>query len=163
MPSPYYQDAPFATNQWQANQYSNPYRFYNTPNTWNAMQQPISVPKVHGEEGARLYPFTNPNSSMLLLDDTNPIVWLRVNNELGHPTISGYAIVPLTQQSQETQPETAKEADISKADQDDDRFAEYERRLDELERKMRNGKSDSSGNGRNSGSGNQQRSGSKSQ
>ncbi len=132
----------------QQYQYDNPYRFQGTPMFNGSRSSTPSVQKVHGEEGARQFPFGTPNGSVLLLDDTDPIVWLRVNNELGHPTVSGYSIAPLSQVTATTPSQGAHEVH-------DERIELIEMRLDEIERKMSgNGKSNSSGNGRSSGNGN---------
>lgn len=98
------------------------------------------IPKVRGEQGAKEYPFGAPNGSVLLLDESDPIVWLRMNDELGHPTVRGYSIEPLPVSEPMTQ-DAMMESIMS--------------RLDEIERKIDNGKSDTRGNGSNGKSGNQ--------
>jgi hypothetical protein len=35
-----------------------------------------------------------PNSSILLLDETAPIVWLKVTDGAGYPTLNAYDITP---------------------------------------------------------------------
>ena len=60
-------------------------------------QQPllkIEVIRVHGEEGAKAYQMP-PNSSVLLLDETAPIVWLKTTDGASYPTITGYNITPI--------------------------------------------------------------------
>ena len=73
------------------NQMFNPYGFlqqYQTP------QLPSTqVTKVHGENGARAYTM-GPNSSALLLDESQPIVWLKVTDGASFPTITPYKITP---------------------------------------------------------------------
>ena len=57
----------------------------------NAIRQEII--KVNGENGARAYNIA-PNSSVLLLDEQNPIVWLKQTDGAGYPTITPYSITP---------------------------------------------------------------------
>ena len=52
------------------------------------------VVKVHGEEGANAFRL-EPNSSILLLDETQPVVWLKVTDGAGYATLSPYSISPL--------------------------------------------------------------------
>ena len=51
------------------------------------------VVKVKGENGARTYQMM-PNSSALLLDEDNPIVWLVQTDGAGYKTVSPYSISP---------------------------------------------------------------------
>lgn len=55
--------------------------------------QKTEIVKVSGENGARAYTMP-PNSSILLLDEQNPIVWLKVTDGAGYPTITPYQITP---------------------------------------------------------------------
>lgn len=52
------------------------------------------VIRVNGENGAKAYQMA-PNSSVLLLDETAPIVWLKTTDGAGYPTITGYNISPI--------------------------------------------------------------------
>lgn len=36
-----------------------------------------------------------PNSSILLLDETAPIVWLKTTDGASYPTVTGYTITPI--------------------------------------------------------------------
>lgn len=56
------------------------------------MQQII---RVNGENGARAFQMM-PNSSCLLLDETNPIVWLVQTDGAGYKTTTPYKIEPYT-------------------------------------------------------------------
>ena len=58
----------------------------------NGQQQII---KVNGENGARAYQLM-PNSSALLLDENNPIVWLAQTDGAGYKTVTPYSIAPYT-------------------------------------------------------------------
>lgn len=56
--------------------------------------QPQQVIRVHGEEGAKAYSLP-PNSSILLLDETQNVVWLKTTDGAGYPTVAGYEIQPI--------------------------------------------------------------------
>ena len=68
---------------------------------YNYMQQPMpqngqqQIIKVNGENGARTYQMM-PNSSVLLLDENNPIVWLAQTDGAGYKTVTPYTITPYT-------------------------------------------------------------------
>lgn len=71
-----------------------------TPQQYNGMfgsyQQPQQsqkqeIVKVHGEDGAKAYPLP-PNSSVLLLDETRPLIWLKTTDGAGFPSITAYTI-----------------------------------------------------------------------
>lgn len=51
------------------------------------------IVKVNGENGAMAYQMA-PNSSVLLLDETQPIVWLKQTDGAGYPTVTPYKIEP---------------------------------------------------------------------
>ena len=54
---------------------------------------PQQIIKVNGENGARAYQMM-PNSSVLLLDENNPIVWLAQTDGAGYKTVTPYNITP---------------------------------------------------------------------
>ena len=80
--------------------YNNPYM----PNMGN-MQNPYQnrsfqgefarqeITRVNGENGAKAYSM-GPNSSILLLDETAPIVWLAQTDGAGYKTVTPYSITP---------------------------------------------------------------------
>lgn len=70
-------------NPYNAQQYANQQQFTN--------QQQII--KVNGENGAMAYQMP-ANSSALLLDESEPIVWLKQTDGAGYPTITPYKIEP---------------------------------------------------------------------
>lgn len=70
--------------------YQNPYAYANPYPTYNQHQQII---KVHGKSGADTYQMP-PNSSVLLLDETAPVVYLAQTDGAGYKTISVYDINP---------------------------------------------------------------------
>lgn len=88
--------------------------------------QPTQVPRVHGEDGAKAYPM-QPNSSILLLDETAPIIWLKQTDGGGFPTLKAYSI-----------------SEYKKEDPEKKTFDNFEKRLQRLEETV-NGKSNSKG------------------
>ena len=64
----------------------NPYLYAGT--------QRQEVVRVNGRNGAEAYQMA-PNSSILLLDETAPIVWLKTTDGASYPTLNGYVITPL--------------------------------------------------------------------
>lgn len=80
--------------------YNNPYNPYSTLNpapAGNQYQPAIrqEIVRVNGEGGAKAYNLS-PNSSVLMLDETNPIVWVKVTDGAGFPTLTAYSITPYT-------------------------------------------------------------------
>ena len=49
------------------------------------------VLRVTGRRGAEAMPM-GPNSEVLLLDETAPIVWLKTTDAAGYPTLTAYDI-----------------------------------------------------------------------
>lgn len=64
-----------------------------------AMQQRCEVVTVNGENGAQAYPLA-PNSSALLLDESQPLVWLVKTDGAGYKTVSAFNITPHEQTQQ---------------------------------------------------------------
>ena len=71
-------------------QQSLPYNQLQQNNNMGVKQQ---VVKVNGRNGAQAYQMA-PNSSILLLDQTAPIVWLKMTDGAGYPTVTPYDIAP---------------------------------------------------------------------
>ena len=67
------------------------YNYIQQPMSQNGQQQQIV--KVNGENGARAYQLM-PNSSALLLDENNPVVWLVQSDGAGYKTVTPYNISP---------------------------------------------------------------------
>lgn len=72
----------------------------NIPNYYNSQNNMVSgyglkqeIIRVNGENGARTYQL-QPNSSVLLLDESAPIVWLAQTDGAGYKTVSAYEIKP---------------------------------------------------------------------
>ena len=57
-----------------------------------SMHQPQIV-KVNGRGGAEAYQMP-PNSQVLLLDETQPILWLKQTDGAGYPSLNAYDIKP---------------------------------------------------------------------
>lgn len=51
------------------------------------------VVRVNGKDGAEAYRMA-PNSSVLLLDETKPLVWLKTTDGAGYPSLTAYEITP---------------------------------------------------------------------
>lgn len=56
--------------------------------------------RVNGENGARALQM-QPNSSLLMLDENEPILWVGTTDISGFKTITGYKIEPLKPQADE--------------------------------------------------------------
>lgn len=69
--------------------YQNPYAYANPYPTFNNHQQQII--RVHGRNGADTYQMM-PNSSVLLLDETAPLVYLAQTDGAGYKTVTVYDI-----------------------------------------------------------------------
>lgn len=82
-------------NPW--NQWGNPYN--NMNNGVNNWQQRQDVVRVNGRNGADSYPLP-PNSSILMLDENEPVVWLKTTDGAGYPTVNAYNISPAQSQEQ---------------------------------------------------------------
>ena len=94
-------------------------------NTFPAQRQ--EVIRVNGKNGADAYQMA-PNSSILLLDETAPIIWLKTTDGASYPTVTGYKITPI-----ETKIATPIESSS---------YADLESRIAKLEEVINNGKSD---------------------
>lgn len=68
---------------------------YPAPSTpaWGANLQRMEIIRVNGENGARAYQMA-PNSSVLLLDESAPLVWLAQTDGAGYKTVTPYTIAP---------------------------------------------------------------------
>lgn len=85
-----------------AQPYGNPYADRLAAMQQNqAMQQRCDVVTVNGENGAQAYPLA-PNSSALLLDESQPLVWLVKTDGAGYKTVSAFNITPHEQAKQPT-------------------------------------------------------------
>lgn len=55
--------------------------------------QQVQVVRVNGRNGADAYRLA-PNSSALLLDENDPLVWLKTTDGAGYATVAPYTITP---------------------------------------------------------------------
>lgn len=51
------------------------------------------ITRVNGRNGADAFRMA-PNSSILLMDENDPIVWLKQTDGAGYPTVTPYAVTP---------------------------------------------------------------------
>ena len=80
----------------QPQAYQSPYeQRLNAMQNYGQQQQSQSqqVIQVNGQNGANAYPLA-PNSSVLLLDNTQAIIWLKQTDGAGYPTLTPYKITP---------------------------------------------------------------------
>ena len=63
----------------------NPFSYFPAPQ--------MEIQKVSGEESARSFPM-GPNSSVILLDTLNPLIWVVVTDSSGYKTVSPFTITP---------------------------------------------------------------------
>lgn len=76
--------------------YTSPYNPYQPQYNFmqptpNQMMQTQQVTRVNGRNGAEAFRM-GANSSVLLLDETEPIVWLKQTDGAGYPTLTAYDI-----------------------------------------------------------------------
>ena len=81
---------------YNGNPYFNPRQIQQTtqPQQWaNPVLPKMEIIKVHGEEGAKSFQMA-ANSQALLLDESNPIVWLVTTDGAGYKTATPFDIRP---------------------------------------------------------------------
>lgn len=90
----------YPQQQFTPNFFSSPYNAPQpTPFTQNNNAMPQQIIRVNGLEGAKAYQMT-ANSSALLLDEQQPIIWLKQTDGAGYPTITPYSITPYQAEQQ---------------------------------------------------------------
>lgn len=77
-------------NLYNFNPYGTTMPYPQNQNIYGARQQ---VVRVNGKNGADTYQLP-PNSSILLLDESAPIIWLKTTDGAGYATVAAYDIVP---------------------------------------------------------------------
>jgi hypothetical protein len=93
----------------------------NYTNFANPLMPPhTEVVRVNGENGARAYNI-GPNSSAILLDANDPLVWLVQTDGAGYKTITPYTIAPY-----QKEPEPDVKTIESRLDAFDKRLKELE-------------------------------------
>lgn len=95
--------------------------------SWNSAGS-VHTPKVHGDAGATQYPLP-PNSDVILMDDSNPIIYLKTTDAAGYGTVSKWAI----QEIKDPGP-----ADFNALT---NRMSQLETKMEEMLRRLDNGKS----------------------
>ena len=95
------------------------------PQTYNSPMMRQEIVKVNGENGARAYQLA-ANSSVLLLDETQPVVWLVQTDGAGYKTVTPFTITP-----QKTTPEV----DVNELEE---RIKKIEERLNESDSRYAN-------------------------
>lgn len=75
-------------NPYQPTQYQNQYAYGQQP-----PMQRYEITRVNGRNGADAFRMA-PNSSILLMDENDPVVWLKVTDGAGYATITPYSISP---------------------------------------------------------------------
>lgn len=88
-----------------------------------------NVIRVNGKNEAESYRMM-PNSSVLLLDETQPFVYLKTSDGAGYGTVKTFKIIPVDEQTKEAV---------------NDRFASFEARLTALEASINATKSNNNG------------------
>lgn len=74
----------------------NPY-MQNQNNIYDHIINRQEIVKVNGEGGAKAYQMP-PNSSILLLDETEPVIWCKTTDGAGYPNLTAYTITPRQQE-----------------------------------------------------------------
>lgn len=80
--------------------YENFWQPYMTPYQMRySAQQPafnakLEVIRVNGRNGAEAFQMP-PNSSIILLDESAPLIWLKMTDGAGYPTLTPYRIEPV--------------------------------------------------------------------
>lgn len=82
----------------------------------NYFGQKQEVVRVNGKSGADMYPLP-PSSSALLLDETQPVVWLVQTDGAGYKVSTPYTVTPMEQKERNA-------------------MADFEQRLSRLEERL---------------------------
>lgn len=107
----------------------NPYGFQQ-PQLQPQQQQ---IPKVHGREGANAYTLA-ANSSVLLMDESEPIVWMVMTDAAGYKTVTPFDV------KQHEEPKPVTQSDFQSFE---DTMNSFDARIKKLEESI-NGKSNGS-------------------
>lgn len=65
--------------------------FANSLQNYHGVQKQTII-RVNGENGAKAFQMAGPNSSVLLLDETEPVIWVKITDGAGYPTLKKYKI-----------------------------------------------------------------------
>lgn len=96
------------------------------------VQSSFQIPQVSGENGAKAYQIP-PNSSVLLLDSTDNVIWCKTTDAGGFATLTGYKITPIENKAAPDLTEYVTRKD----------FDELRDRFDKLMEDLGDGKSNS--------------------
>ena len=121
----------------------NPYVYQPQFTTMQQTAQPMEIPRVTGEESARNYPI-GPNSSVILLDTNDPLIWVVVTDASGFKTVTAYSIAPYKPEKPMSENELKNQLTALT-----DRLKDLETKFDNFERTSDNAKSDSSAHWKN--------------
>lgn len=91
-------------------------------------QQPFQITKVNGENGAKAFQMP-PNSSIILLDESSPKVYIKETDGASYPKLSVYKLVPDTEEKKEEEEKVSE-----------DQIKKLEERIAVLERFVTNSK-----------------------
>lgn len=87
----------YYNNPYQPSPYGNPYGGYPSvgPQSPVGGPQPFGgqITRVNGRNGADAFRMA-PNSSILLMDENDPIVWLKQTDGAGYATVTPYTVAP---------------------------------------------------------------------
>ena len=68
-------------------------------NLQNDFSPKMEIIRVNGKNGAEAFALP-PNSSVILLDETAPKIWLKTTDGAGYPTLTAYEIKPYQDEQQ---------------------------------------------------------------
>ena len=105
--------------------WSNPYQHGATSMYTGPMPSQSNVIKVMGEESAKAYPIGR-NSSLLLVDENQPYVYLKTSDDGGFAQMKKFKI-ELVQEEQKTQPSVDTSQFVTKQD-----FDEFKKMIEDL-------------------------------
>ena len=88
----------------------------------------FQITKVNGENGAKAFQMP-PNSSIILLDESNPKVYIKETDGASYPKLSAYKLVPDTDEKKEDEEKVSE-----------DQIKKLEERIAVLERFVTNSK-----------------------
>lgn len=128
-------------NPYLQQQYQNLYG--NQMNPTNQLTPRQQVIRVNGKNGADTYQMA-PNSSILLLDETAPIVWLKTTDGAGYATVTAYDIAPHQEEkpvdTKSLQARISRLEEIINEQQSDARQAQSTRKITTVTRKSESDK-----------------------
>ena len=113
-------------------------------NNWlqNQSQQPIKITEVQGKEGAQAF-LLPPSSSILLLDKTDAVVWLKRTDDGGYATLNKFFITP-AEEVEQAQKENQYNALETRLTNIESQYRHLQEQYAQIEEKLNNGKSNTS-------------------